>query len=416
MRFRCLLAAFVLLPLGVPASAEESLTQLVASDDAKFGIRVPQRWTVQRRLNALDRRQVIGFRCSVEGIQKTFDVRVFHLTGVELSPLAQAHVDGKIHAKKSPETSVHKEPVPHLLVPHEKGGRKLLGVYAYARRKGRGLHVHLVAGPELALAVKDAYLTSIDSLLCALDRWPAPPEGYTLHEVKGDHYYLHSQVKPRDLKTIQRVVMDTRKRFEAFHGAVTRPADEPAVFVVFPDEAAALAYDAYAENARYAIWSRPRERRVHTVVVRKADRRVAARLAGEVAEVLLQERYPSPIALWWSRGEAFVAYNAERTGKKGGVVTRGWKDKMKGLTHTLADVEKLRSKKIAEYGEHGRYYVTLMRHGPSKYRKAYRAFLDEVSASGDLDAALAGMWKAVDPAEMLSDAEQYMARKVKVVE
>lgn len=398
---------------GGSAGAEEE-TQILENEAGTYRMRIPSTWT----LGPYDEPgSVIARLCQVPGVSGFVTLAYFDLEGVELTPRSQAFLEQPYKRKDYDATSVEVRtaPFPHLVVLGKRGDVDWVALFGYRRHKGHGLHLRIEAHREAFDQVYEPFIAMALTLEADVESWPSPPEGYKLSKHKDLHFYAHPNVRSRALKEVARFVGQVERRFEDFHGKIRRSDDEPTTIIVHRYAGEAKHLSEAAAGAVCGAWAEPCQRRAYAIQLSEKRSTAHATLARALIGLLLAERYAAYLPAWVGAGEGWRAWSWARTEGKGPVVTNVWKQNYKGIRLRLDEIEGIVETDWETYVEHARVYVFLFRHGPSKYRKAYRRFLQDVDQDGDVVAALEEHLYSLDLAEMVREARSCIRKKAKVV-
>ncbi|MHC4492551.1 MAG: hypothetical protein ACYTDU_13100 [Planctomycetota bacterium] len=408
-------ALAALLLLGALAAAQE--TKRYGTEDGAYTIDLPATWEVETQAG---KKAVLLARIRVPGLERRIYLDIYGLTPVNLAPRMQARYEApaQVEVWKATSHEIGFDPLPWLRLDYKDEETALdeVAVYTFRRRLCRGIHVLLKCEPTVYPKVKDAFFAAALSARCTLPRWPNVPEGYDRREQDGFVFFTAPGVRAHDRKRIRKIVLDTQKDFVKLHGPIVRPPEEPPFVILHAYRQQARPYSKEAAKASQGQYSDHFARRIFAVPVPELRTAAHARLASETHDLLFVESHGDPDPCWARRGEGKLFGMRAQTGRKPPTVTRAWFSGFAGLSHPLDRLDALYDSEFDSYVDHGTGYVLYFRHGPSKYRKAFEAFLTAYRASGDLQAARNVYLDPLDLTELQEKAGRYLARKLKPVE
>ena len=144
-----------------------------------------------------------------------------------------------------------------------------------------------------------------------------------------------------------------------------------------------------AGDAELSFYADHRDRRLFAVPVARGNQEQAGLLAGEFQGLLYVIRYGYIEPRWIFQGERAVARAEVLTGKSLPFLHEGmvaWTVDLKfGTLDELATPE---ARKQESYSKQAFFYVCTFRAGPSKYRRAYKAFLKDFGTTYDHEGAV----------------------------
>lgn len=414
---RTIAALLIVLACGVAAAQDGGVPEGLRrcqSDGREFSIDLPFAWQVQTGGGTTS---VLVCDADIPDVGRLV-IRMAVLEGPALTARAQAFVERPSQKKKwrASSSEVLLVPLPHIVAEFEENGVKRVAVYAFTRRLCRILSVYTDCTRETWAKIGPAFLRAAASARCTLGRYPlVPEEGYKRTERDGIVFLTGKYVKPAQLKRIVKIVRETQNRFVKLHGPIVRPPDEPPLVFVHAKKGLARALSEKAADSRSGFLADHRTRRLFTVPVAELHTQAHADLVFQLHLLLFAEAYGEQYPSWARAGEGSVLALQAHAGRKPPVVTKGWRGRFAGFEHRLDRLEDIYESDWTKYYDHATGYILLFRYGPSKYRKAYEAFLHEYRATGDHEAAAARQILALDLDQLRDDAEKFLVRKVKVV-
>lgn len=383
------------------------------SRDGTVRVWVPVSWKLTEK-NTVPT-EALNYRVKVPGSDEPIDLRLYNLPGVQVTARAQALIERPAQRKRyeTEQVEARFEPLPHLLIHYTRDDREKLILITFTRIRGHGLHLRAEGPKEVVAPLVNQLIEAALTIRAEVKGWPAPlPDTYTRKESKGIAYYLHPKVEAGSLKAIKKVISATTKAFQRRHGPVRRPKDEPLVVVVHKRKKDATPVSKNA--AEYGTMGSQEARRLYALVLPESNGFEHGRLSAELVDVLLHERYRTVLPSWFVKGEGWLAACRQRTGKKGPLAPSSWYTHVEPLTTNLNDLGDIEESDWGAYVDHARVYLLLFRHGPSKYKKAYRGFLKAIDETGDAEVAMRQLL-LLDMAQLRVDARNFLRTKVRPV-
>jgi len=396
----------LLLLLCTAAAAED--TQLCWSKDKRFSIEVPTSWVVERVPPGTFSLVVDA---QVPGLSREVRISLARLEGPYLTSKAQAHYELETQRKRYKATVARyaPEPVPHIYLEH---GKNRVTLLTFTRSKCRGLTCFFECRKADFPAVRMACLKAGASAKSTLGRFPPLRlDGYKRSEKDGFVYLIDEKVHKDGLRRVQKTLAYVQKRFAKYHGKIVRPADEPVL--VYVHSSKSLAPIQAARTASRGNHSDIFGRRIFTVPLKKGDGPAERDLAHEAWYLFFTEYYGIDEPAWVRRGGSTWMWLEMKTGKKAPLVTESWFRDFTGVQLPLDALEPIRESDWDSYRSHAAAYVLFFRNGPSKYRKAYRTYLEHLLETGDIKDAFRHL-RAFDQANLRDEVAAYVRKKLKV--
>ncbi len=127
------------------------------------------------------------------------------------------------------------------------------------------------------------------------------------------------------------------------------------------------------------------------------------------------QAYGSRRPRWIIAGEGIVAAAELQTGKRLPNIIEWWFRFLPNTLHPLRTVRQMGQNGDKGFANHAFGYVCFFRAGPSKYRKAYKAFLEDFRQNGDPEAAEEKHLGVFDQDELKEKATQFIRYKLRMV-
>lgn len=305
------------------------------------------------------------------------------------------------------KTEVRMKPCPRVLS-HRDDARIDAFLYMSVRnnlylfRLGCAVEDFPQAEPDMFAAVK--------SFSAKVELWPAIPKGYETSQ-EGPWLIARAPAVKGSIAPLVATLKDTEKRFRRDHGPLPK-SDAPIVVLVHDSERAATAVAPDAADGNEGFWPDPRHRRLFSVPVGKDDLERQGWLAETAHALLFFARYGDTTPAWIYKGERAVARAEAMTGKPLPSLHEGfvaWVSTLK--LHTLDEhkaMEALDKPDWATLNTECFFYVAMLREG--KYKKQYRAFLDDYAETGDGAGAFDRHIAPIDQEELRKATNEYISR------
>lgn len=404
-------------------SPKAKAAELVEYKDASGNVVLwlPKAWKT-KPVPVKDERILICLDINIPGEKHKMKFDVSSLPGVALRAEAQGwyELPTQMEWEKSTTGKVWSKPVPHLVADVNLYDEepKLVLVIGIRRFRCHGIHVRVVcarstwAKPD----VQNAFFAIMKGIQCKLPRWPGIPvnlDQYKIDKRDGLVFYIQRGVSKKARKRIENCVCAVQKNFVRFHGAITRPEDEPPLIFIHRDVAMHKQFSEKAAADREGMHAEPRARRVFALGYEGSSRWPDANLAYQLTSLFIEERYGIAQPAWFEVGECFVAETRIRLGKELPYVTQQFADQRDKVNKRFTELKDLRKTKWKDYFLHGQAYGAFFRAGPTKYRKAYRAFLKEFAETCNYQGAVRKHLYSLDQNEMYKDMRRFLERKLR---
>lgn len=417
MRALAILAALAVLLLALRdahAAPDEPVapaqeTVRIESDDHRVAIDLPESWRPER---SDEKAAVISLRLQVPPAGATAYLSVFHVPGF-LDPRAQAYVERASQPKRyvtDVRGDVGLEPLPHLTMDIPKPGTLTLHAWIYRVIDRNGFTVTVYCDPATWPAMKDACFRAAQSLTSRIPEWPARPEGYRVVERDGYEYLVQASVKDADLVPLHTALMEQEKRYAKAHGPIPKPSWNRPQVVVSSERWAARTLSGGLARPDDEFYTDVASGRLLAVPLRKGDAGARAELA-DCASALFHAQCYGRTAVWLCDGERQLAFAESLAGKPLPAVPEAI---LAGMPRTLVPFEELARRPPANAWDQAVPYVALFRGGPKTYRDALAAYLQDLAATGDEEAALAKRLLCL-PQQKLAEAALAFVRDLKPV-
>jgi hypothetical protein len=259
-------------------------------------------------------------------------------------------------------------------------------IQAFPLHRGRTMAVTLAVAIPMFDSVYETILKAALTAATDLPPWPEVPADYATSTKRGLTYAVHPSVTG-SIRHFQDVSQATQKNFEKFHGKLPRIARDSPPPVIFihssSDQAAAISPDLKGDTRPFL--SETTTMRFFATPIQEDDAKGSHDLASAFGQFLIQRRYGTTIPRWVMVGEINVAGVEHDTGKRLPWIAPGHVAWASGIE--LPRLDKYQPGNEETVPQVCFFYVAFFHAGGSKYKKAYRAFLDDIATHYDADAA-----------------------------
>ncbi|MHC4953716.1 MAG: hypothetical protein ACYTGZ_07485 [Planctomycetota bacterium] len=388
---------------------------IVQDGKKRFTIELPAEWEV-REVNAKDR--MASFDVTIPGADSRARLEI------EIPVSAAVHASGlpynlRLGTKEKDNITqfrILSKVLPHATFQQENGGRDSLVVRTFPAPRGRVLYVTLVAAPDEFDRVYEPFLAAAKSTTYDKPAWPEIPKAYKTVKKGRFVFATHDAVRP-PTKHVVKTTGTVLKRFTKLHGKlpkVPRDAGSPVIFIHTGNTQAKSLEPSIKEDGNRHINDYSGVRFL-TVAVQPDDRQETANLHSGLAQFFLYQRYGTAVPLWVRWGEARAAAVEYNTEKKLPYMHTGFADWASGMT--LPPIDKMTDEAARAnndgFGKQAFFYVAFFRCGPSTYRKAYRAMLQDIADNYDPEAAAKRHLESIGYDNIQAAASKFMHGKIK---
>jgi hypothetical protein len=399
-----LVRAVVLCGALVAAARAAPETKRFESSDHRVAIDLPADWTLAP---AQSEHAVVSVQAAVPPSGAAVQLDLFHQRGM-LDPRFQAYVDRDLRREQfdaAERGAVGLEPLPHLTMNVKREGVPAWNAWIYRVVNRNGFTLAVQCEAETWPLVKDACFAAAATITTTHAAWPEAPEGYASSERDGYEYLLQPGVSEEDVLRLHAALLDLEKRYAKAHGPVPKPRDRRPVVLLSVD-AAAAASAAGTAKAREAYVTSESQGRLHAVPLPKDDPTAAAQLASAATELFHAQCFGPMASPWLASAEKRLAAAESRLGRPPGAIP----DCFKGvaLPKAMRPLVEVVKSPGADAAEQATVYVELFRVGTKPWRDAFAAFLKELAATGDWEAAEAKHLLSLDQAKLLAEAQKLL--------
>lgn len=359
---------------------------------------------------------LLALRVEPPGVDKPIELYAQVLNGTSLRPLAQCGREHTLASRRhhDEEPRMFAKPVPHLRIIDKAGQRAGSPggymIHLYRRARGRGLHFSVYCQQGDWIKARPWVCKTLMDTRVHYPHWPTPAKNRKIKLQRGVGVSIGPGVEKAQLKIVQGCFKRVAKHLARFHGPPIDSGKEP--YVVFVN----LSRDDHAavtgEQAKFDIFGGPVSRRTLTTPIGPPGSVTRGNLVDDAVGQYLGDLYGVNHPEWLYMGEAYLARMAAETGKSLPFVTTRFTAGIGHLDGAFADLCAKRKIRKDRFAYHSAGYVALLRHGPSIYKKAYKAFLTELRQTCNAPAATAKHLLVLDQAKMLADV-QAMVRKLR---
>jgi len=313
--------------------------------------------------------------------------------------------------------SIRSNQLPHIVYRKEEGDNRMMVVNAFRRDRGNTLTTTVVVRRGELDAVYEPFLRAARTTRVDRPPFPQVPKGYKTTSKRGLRYAVHSAVAIPP-KFLVGATQEMRKRFESFHGklpAAPRGSPAPIFFIHRNNNDAKPLSSEFGDKPSMFLAESTTLRFFATQTAKSQDDRTDD-LYSRFGKFLVERRYGTSVPLWVKLGERTTARIGMNTGKKLPWIPSGFYNWSEGLKLDRLDAYPARGEGVTDFGKQSFFYVALFHCGGSKYRNAYRRFLEDIATRYDPQAAAQRHLEPLDYGKLQAAATKFMARGLRVRE
>jgi len=397
-----------------PARAPDAKVEWVdfVSADKSVTLGVPSDWQLEETSKA---QGVLTFTVLLPGAKSGVALRIQSVPGME-PPGARAR--SELHweqTRNSRRGRVVLDPVPYAEV--EFGGSRPEFQILLPWRVGS--NSFLVAfqcfPPDHELVARDLKGFA-ERLRTSLPDWPPIPKDYEREEKGSFVFAVHPNAR-KEARDLQKLIRDVERDFRKFHGKA--PSNRPApVIYVHRIHADGLALEPDLKDAKGICWADWSGQRMYVRAAALDQRKDRSEIAHSTARLCFVHWYGTVYPRWAMIGEGTVAgmlaYGddirppALHQGYMGWIDTSPIVPLDKFAYADWQDMEESHSRAAA-------FYVHFFHFGSSKFRRAYRDFLEDCGRGVDPPAALEKHMAPIGLDKLRQECDDFRNKKVEYV-
>ena len=397
----------------IPARADGAKIEWTAvrSRNEQFTLHVPSDWRLRETPGKGD---VVAFEVMAPGARVPATLDVQSVPG-QVPPLSLV-LDGLADARKHDERArVVPQPRPYALL-ETYGDDPKRTAYVPVRVRGNGfiLRLQAIRGDYECFA-RD-YFEIVGRLETSLPDWPVIPDSYETR-AKGAFVFAVDPTAHDSLKDLQKIAARTEKSFTKLHGKPPRDTVTPVLYL-HRTHSQGLALMPGLKDATGISHSDYSGQRAFFCEFKADANKDRADVAREVAELCYLRRYGLIEPVWIRVGERELAAMREYGNLKPPKVHVGYRDWVgKASIPSLRDLQRTPSGEFSQEGVYQSvYYVLLFHCGPSRYRSAYRKFLEACVETGDVDGAFDKHFEPLGFDKLQEECDRFRKSKLEYVE
>jgi len=393
-------AASVAAFAGDDVAPPSAAPQRFESSDHKVALELPASWRVESMPSD---HAALSLRITTPAASPVVNLDVFHMTGF-LDARCQAYFERDAEVERyegAARGDVFLEPLPHLVMSVTEGNAAVTRAWLFRVIDRNGFTLTVRCDPATWPAVKDACCAVAASLTSSIPEWPERPAGYVVSERDGYEYLVQPGVPDADVAALHAAVVELEKRYAKSHGPVPKPKDDRPVVVVSADrEATRVAANVKSVDEDY--FASVFFGRLYAVPIRADDAPGRAKLALAATEIFHAQCYGHLASTWLCTGEKRLAAADAWLGKPGGAASSH-----AALPKTVAPFDDVVHRPGKDAAEQATAYVALFRGGAKPWRDAFAAFLKDLAATGDWDAAERTHLLSLDQTKLRAAAQAF---------
>ncbi len=281
--------------------------------------------------------------------------------------------------KPDEKTEVRLKPCPRVV--HDRA--TWIDLFLYRSVRNNHYVFRLGCSPDDFPQAEADMLAAVQSFSAKVEIWPPLPKGYQVSQ-EGTWLIARAPSVTASLAPLVKALKQTEKRFQKDHGPLPK-GDPPIVVLVHGSQGDASKIEPKVADGVDGLYAALEHRRLYATPLDKDALEREGSLAGEAQMLLFCARYGDTMPLWVTGGERTVARAESITGKPLPSLDEGFVAWVSNLRlHTLDELEAIRASKNPNWETWNPevfFYVAMLRAG--KYRKQYRAFLDDYAETAD---------------------------------
>jgi len=385
-------------PTYPPAREDGKRPRSVAVRKGPFTLSLPADWVV-REFDAA--KAAAGWDVWLPGAKALARLQIFRGETFTDPRVAPWNMRESLKASSGIEIEVLTEPVPAITVRRA----DLAWMHAYRAVRNNLFTLELQCPPENFDQAAADLLAGAKSFKADVELWPPVPEGYESKQKGPWLIARHPDVKG-SLALLEKELKAEEKRFRHTHGSLPK-GDAPLVVLVHASDGDAAGIDpAVKEHLRHGFYADLQHRRLFAVLPAKDDLEQLASLAEEAHDLLFLARYGDLQPYWLCIGDGLVDRAEVVTGTDLPELCESWVNAWKDLDlHRTDEMEAQVEARAEKWGTEAFYYAAMFREG--RFRKEYKAYLDDFSETGDGQGAYDRHLKPLDPDEVRKAVEEY---------
>ncbi|HEX5137986.1 MAG TPA: hypothetical protein VFY93_13505 [Planctomycetota bacterium] len=314
--------------------------------------------------------------------------------------------------KEKPDYKVEvlAKPCPRVVLRNESGGTEWVNAHFGLSVRNNVFTLEIwCAAADFPQAETDLIAT-VRSFKAEVEIWPPIPKGYETSE-EGIWLVARAPEATASIAPLVRALKEAEKRFRREHGPLPK-GDAPLVVLVHASKAQGAKLDPAVGESKIDFHSDAWARRLFAIPFVKDDVAQESMLAGEATDLLFVAKYGDWKPRWISLGENILAAAEVRTGKPLPNLDEGYLNWYAAIRfHKISDFDALRDGDPDAWTHESFFYVAALREG--KYRKQYKAFLEDFAETGDGQGAYERQLAQIDPDELIAATNRYVTTRIK---
>jgi len=400
----CAAACWTTIAAAALAGPDSAATKRYASADRRVAVELPADWKAEY---AAQENVLFTLRVLVPPDDAPLVVSVAHVPGFRNDRAwayqERAHMAEQIKDAKSGVVGL--DPLPHLVMDVPGAGPLTRHAWIFRVADRNGFRVLVYCAPQTWPAVKDACLRAAQSLTSKLEEWPARPDGFVASVKDGYEYLVDPTAKDADVAALHAAVLAEEKRYAVLHGPVPKPAANRPIVVVCPDRSLLPMLSGGAARPGDSSFADMVQGRLLATPLRAGDSLQRGKLALDLANLFHWQSVGCDGAVWLRDGESLVAEAEARLGK---ALPFSPDDFLVQPARNVVPFEQLVKKPPPDRAQQAVAYVALFRAGPQIYRDAFAAFLADLAADGDWEAAQTKRLLSLDQVKLRDAATSFV--------
>jgi hypothetical protein len=391
-----------------PARDPKAKVATVAVRKKGYSLAVPADWVLQ---DVNDEKSELAWDILLPGSSKRAELYLLRREDGG-DPRSYPYYQAEWFRKEKPEekTDVLTKPCPRLIVRRRLNETDWVDAYFCLSVRNNMFVLQLSCSAADFQQAETDMLATVRSFAAKVELWPPIPKGYETSD-EGTWLIARAPNVTASLAPLVKTLKETEKRFRRDHGPLPK-GDAPIVVLVHASKAQGGKIDPKVAESTVDFFDDPIARRLFAVPFVKENRDQEAHLAYSASRLLFGARYGDTRPNWVCSGEASVARSECYTRKPLPVLDEGFVAWLSTMNlHRLDGLEELRKSDGAAWGKECLFQVAALREG--KYKKQYKAFLDDFAETGDGLGAFDRHLGTIDQGDILAAANQFISTRIK---
>jgi hypothetical protein len=391
-------------PTAAPARTPGQKVATVKVEKKGFALTVPSDWVLQEYEES---GAELAWDLHLPGSTKRASLDLIRIERADPRSWPYYQAEWWRNNKPDEKPEVRVKPSPRIVISRSRDGADWNDLMLPVSVKNNVFAFRLsCAAEDLPQAEGDLLLT-VRSFTANVELSPPIPKGYETSQ-EGVWLIARSPNVTASLKPLVKTLKDAEKRFRHEHGPLPK-SDAPLVVLVQASKADGAKIEPKVGETQLDVYGDHANRRMFAVPFEKDNLDSAGFLTDVASGLLFQAKYGDIRPRWVVSGESTVARAEVYTGKPLPSLDEGfvgWASTLK--LHRLDQLDGLLQNDNETWNKESFFYVAALREG--KYRKQYKAFLDDFAETADGPGAFARHLGTIDQEDLKAATMSYLDR------